>query len=95
MIDKTLLKSDFMPYRPHSIAGINDTAPFNVTISRQDAFIDIHDSYLEIEVHIVKNANPLPDPPTRYVDNDAIQPNNLFGISLFRQMSYIVSGTKN
>ena len=33
MIDKTLLKSDFIPYRPHSIAGINDTAPFNITIS--------------------------------------------------------------
>ena len=32
MIDKTLLKSDFMPYRPHSQAGINDTAPFNITI---------------------------------------------------------------
>ena len=43
-IDKTLLKSDFMPDRPHSIAGINDTAPFNITISRQDAFIDIRDS---------------------------------------------------
>ena len=52
MIDKTLLKSDFIPYRPHSIAGINDTAPFNITISRQDAFIDIRDSYLEMEVQI-------------------------------------------
>ena len=55
MIDKTLLKSDFIPYRPHSIAGINDTAPFNITISRQDAFIDIRDSYLEMEVQIVHN----------------------------------------
>ena len=89
MIDKTLLKSDFMPYRPHSIAGINDTAPFNITISRQDAFIDIRDSYLEMEVQILKTDNTL------YADNDAIQPNNLFGISLFRQMAYIVSVTRN
>ena len=68
MIDKTLLKSDFMPCRPHSIAGINDTAPFNITISRQDAFIDIRDSYLEMEVQIVHNvaAN------TRYADGNAI-----------------------
>ena len=90
MIDKTLLKSDFMPYRPHSIAGINDTAPFNITISRQDAFIDIRDSYLEMEVQIVHNvvAN------TRYADNNAIQPNNLFGISLFRQMALYSFGNK-
>ena len=87
MIDKTLLKSDFMPYRPHSLAGINDNAPFNITISRKDAFIDIRDSYLEMEVQIIKNINPLPNLPTRYVDGDAIQPNNLFGISLFRQMA--------
>ena len=88
MIDKTLLKSDFMPYRPHSIAGINDTAPFNITISRQDAFIDIRDSYLEMEVQILKTDNTL------YADNNAIQPNNLFGISLFRQMALYSFGNK-
>ena len=92
MIDKTLLKSDFMPYRPHSLAGINDNAAFNITISRQDAFIDIRDSYLEMEVHIVHNVNA--NPPTRYVDNDAIQANNLFGISLFRQMALYSFGNK-
>ena len=31
---------------------------------------------------------------TRYVDNDAIQPNNLFGISLFRQMTLYSFGNK-
>ena len=90
MIDKTLLKSDFMPYRPHSIAGINDTAPFNITISRQDAFIDIRDSYLEMEVLIVHNVNA----NTRYADGNDIQPNNLFGISLFRQMALYSFGNK-
>ena len=40
----------------------------NITISRQDAFIDIRDNYLEMEVHIVHNVNA----NTRYVDNDAI-----------------------
>ena len=66
MIDKTLLNSDFMPYRPHSIAGINDTASFNITVSRQDASIDIRDSYLEMEVQIMKTTNAL------YTDGDAM-----------------------
>ena len=90
LIDKILLKSDFIPYRPHSIAGINDTAPFNITISRQDAFIDIRDNYLEMEVQIVHNVAD----NTRYDDDDAIQPNNLFGISLFRQMALYSFGNK-
>ena len=53
--------------------------PFNILIPREDVFSDLKDSYLEIETQIVKNA---------------IQPNNLFGMSLFREMSLSSFGSK-
>ena len=67
---------------------MNGTAPFKNNIPREDAFIDIRDSYLEMEVEILKNDN------TRYAVNDDIQPNNLFGISLFRETTLSSSGSK-
>ena len=81
VIDKTKLKSDFVAYRPTSLVAVNGTSPFNIIIPREDVFADPRDSYVELEVQIVKNADN-----SLYADNDDIQPNNLFGISLFREM---------
>ena len=36
VIDRTKLKSDFVSYRPASLAGVNGTAPFNIIIRRED-----------------------------------------------------------
>ena len=49
----------------------------------------LRDSYLEIETQIVKNADDM-----LYADNDAIRPNNLFAISLFREMSLSSFGSE-
>ena len=68
---------------------MNGNTPFKINIPREDAFIDIRDSYLEMEVHILKNADD-----TRYADGNYIQPNNLFGISLFREMTLSGFGSK-
>ena len=88
-IDKTKLKSDFVAYRPTSLVAVNGNAPFNIIIPREDVFADLRDSYLELEVQIVKNADD-----SLYADGDAIQPNNLFGISLFGEMSLKSFGSK-
>ena len=89
LIDRTKLKSDYIPYRPTSLVAVNGNSPFNILIPREDVFADLRDSYLEIETQIVKSADD-----TLYADNDAIQPNNLFGISLFREMSLSSFGSK-
>ena len=89
LIERTKLKSDFVQYRPASTAGMNGNATFKINIPREDAFIDIRDSYLEMEVHILKNADD-----SRYADGNDIQPNNLFGISLFREMTLSSFGVK-
>ena len=88
-IDKTKFKSDFVAYRPTSLVAVNGTSPFNIVIPREDVFADPRDSYLELEVQLVKNADD-----SLYADGDAIQPNNLFGISLFREMSLKSFGSK-
>ena len=80
MIDRTLIKSDYVQYRP-TTNDFNSNAPFRILIPREDVFIDIRDSYLEIEAKIEKkNDNTL------YADGNDVQPNDLFGISLFREM---------
>ena len=68
---------------------MNGNSPFNILIPREDVFADLRDSYLEIETRVAKNADD-----TLYADGDAIQPNNLFGISLFREMSLSLFGSK-
>ena len=88
MINRTIIKSDYVQYRP-TTNDFNNNAPFRILIPREDVFIDIRDSYLEIEVEILKIGN------TRYAENFNIQPNNLFGISLFREMSLNSFGSKN
>ena len=89
VIDKTKLKSDFVAYRPTSLVAVNGTSPFNIVIPREDVFADPKDSYLELEVQVNKSVDD-----TLYADNDDIQPNNLFGISLFREMSLKSFGSK-
>ena len=82
VIDRRKLKSEYVPYRPISLVAVNGNRPFNILIPREDVFADLRDSYPEIETQIVKNADD-----TLYADNDGIQPNNLFGISLLREMT--------
>ena len=89
IIDKTKFKSDFVAYRPTSMVAVNGTSPFNIFIPREDVYSDVRDSYIDLEVEIVKNADN-----SRYADGNAIQPNNLFGISLFREMSLKSFGSK-
>ena len=88
MINRTLIKSDYVQYRP-TTNYFNSNAPFRILIPREDVFIDIRDSYLEIEAKNLKNDNTL------YADGNDIQHNNLFGISLFREMSLSSFGSKN
>ena len=88
VIDRTKLKSDYVSYRPTSLAGVNGTAPFNIIIPREDVFADLRDSYLEIETKVSHVDGTL------YANGDNIQPNTLFGISLFREMSLSSFGSK-
>ena len=53
VIDRTKLKSDYIPYRTTSLVAVNGNSPFNILIPRQDVFADLRDSYLEIETQIV------------------------------------------
>ena len=89
VIDRTKVKSDFVSYRPSSLVAVNGNSPFNIVIPREDVYADLRDSYIEIEVQVVKNADD-----SLYVDGTAIQPNNLFFISLFREMSLKTFGSK-
>ena len=88
-IDKTKFKSDFVAYRPTSLVAVNGTSPFKIVIPREDVFADPRDSYLDLEVQVNKSADD-----TLYADNDGIQPNNLFRISLFREMLLKSFGSK-
>ena len=92
LINRTKLKSDFAQYKPTSLTGVNTpNSIIKISIPREDVFIDIGDSYLELEVDVLKAA----DNRTQYADGDTIQPNNLFGISLFHEMSLSTFGNKN
>ena len=71
---------------------VNGTSPFNIFIPREDVYSDPRD--IELEVEIVKNAPPAPPATDRYANGAAIQPNNLFGISLFRERSLKSFGSK-
>ena len=88
-IDKTKFKSDFVAYRPTSLVAVNGTSPFNIVIPRRDVVADPKDSYLDLEVQVNKSADD-----TLYADNGGIQPNNLFGISFFREMLLKSFGSK-
>ena len=88
-IDKTKLKSDVVAYRPTSLVAVNGTSPFKFVIPGKDVFADPRDSYLDLEVQVNKSADD-----TVYVDNDGIQPNNLFGIGLFQEMLLKSFGSK-
>ena len=89
IIDKTKYKSDFVGYRPTSMVTVNGTSPFNISIPREDVHSNVRDSYLHLSVKVNKNVDD-----TRYADDDNRQPNNLFGISLFREISLKSFGTK-
>ena len=89
IIDKTKYKSDFVGYRPTSMVAVNGTSPFNISIPREDVYADVRDSYLYLAVKVNKNVDD-----TRYADGDNIQPNNLFGISLFRETPLKSFGSK-
>ena len=56
-IDRTKLKSDFVSYRPSSLVAVSGTAPFNITIPTEDVYAYLRDSYLDLEVQLVKNAD--------------------------------------
>ena len=88
-IHKTKFKSDFVAYRPTSLIAVNGTSSFNIVIPREDALADLRHSYLDIEVQTVKRADD-----TLYEDNDGFQPNNLFPLSLFREMTLKWLGSK-
>ena len=82
-------KKDFVRYNPSSLATINNVGtPFRIQIPREDAYICLDDSYLEIELEVVKNADD-----TRYANGNAIQLVNLGGVALFSEMSLTSSGT--
>ena len=89
VIHRTKLKSDFVPYGPTSTTGVKTTAPFKIIVPREDVCADLRDSYLEIETQVIKNDE------TSYADDDAIQPNNLSRISLFREMTLSSFDSKN
>ena len=89
IFDKTKLKSDFVAYHHTSLVAVNGTSPFNIVIPREDVFADPRDSHLDLEVQVNKSADD-----TLYADNDGIQPNNLFGFSLFREMLLKSFGSK-
>ena len=88
VIDITKPKSNDVPYHPTSLVAVNGTSPFNILIPREDIFAYLRASYLEIETQITKVDDTL------YADDNTIQPNVLFGIGLFREMSVSSLGSK-
>ena len=46
LIDRSILKKDFVRYDPSSLATINNVGtPFRIQIPREDAYICLDDSY--------------------------------------------------
>ena len=54
LINKTKYKSDFVAYHPTSMVAVNGTSIFIYVIPKEDVFSDLRDSYIELEVEIVK-----------------------------------------
>ncbi len=90
LIDRSLFKKDFRNYEPPSLATINTTnSIISIDIPREDSYISLHDSYLKIELQVVKNADD-----TLYADGNGICLVNLGPIALFSQATLTTSSGK-
>ncbi len=90
LLDRTLFKKDFRRYYPPSIATINNTnTTLTIDIPREDSYIDLHDSYLKLEIQVVKNADD-----TLYADGNGICLVNLGPVALFSEATLSNSSQK-
>ena len=90
VLDRSNIKKDFRRYNPPSRATINNPNQLiTIDIPREDAFINLNDAYLSIDLQVVKAADD-----TLYADDDAISLVNLGGIALFSEASLSTSSRK-
>ncbi len=90
LLDRSLFKKDFMRYDPPSLATINTTnSIISIDIPREDSYINLHDSYLKVELQVVKNADD-----TLYADGNGICLINLAPAALFSEMTLSTSSKK-
>ncbi len=90
VLDRSNIKKDFRRYNPPSLATINNPNQLiTIDIPREDAFINLNDAYLSIDLQVVKAADD-----TLYADDDAISLVNLGGIALFSEASLSTSSRK-
>lgn len=90
ILDRSNIKKDFRRYNPPSLATINNANQLiTIDIPREDAFINLNDAYLSIELKVVKSADD-----TRYADNTPLTLVNMGGIALFSEASLSTSSKK-
>ena len=78
IIDRSLLKKDFIQYNPDSMSTINDpTTLIRFNIPRANAYINLHDSYLELEFDVTKAADG-----SRYGNDNTAAANDIALVNL-------------
>jgi hypothetical protein len=90
-LDRSIIKKDFIRYAPSTLTQINSpNAIIRIDVPREDTIINLDDSYLELELQVVKNADD-----TVYADNDAVSLVNFGHVGIFTEMTLTTSDKKH
>ena len=89
-LEKPIHKIDFIKYSPSSLATIkNANSNVSISLSREDAYIFLQNSYLSLEFEVLKNNN------TRYANHDEISLVNFGPVALFSGAKLTTSSGKH
>ena len=88
-IDRPILKINFKQYHAQSNSNFNTADSYiKIEIPREDSHISLYESYLQIEVDVLKNDN------TRFVNGSRISLVNMGVLALFSEARLSTSSDK-
>lgn len=88
-INRPLLKENYRRYNPTSLSTINtNNSLITIQVPREDAYICLKDSYIDLEIEIVKNDN------SALVNASEVSLINLGGVALFQEAKLTTSSNK-
>ena len=88
-IDRPILKVNYKQYHPQTSSNFNTPDSYiKIEIPREDTHISLYESYLQIEVDVLKNDN------SRFVDDNRISLINMGVLALFSEARLSTSSDK-
>ena len=88
-IDRPILKVNYKQYHPQTSSNFNTPDSYiKIEIPREDSHISLYESYLQIEVDVLKNDN------SRFVDDNRISLINMGVLALFSEARLSTSSDK-